>query len=145
METCGMCVPDPKYRKYFINEYEFWKVELHSNQFYLGRSVIILKRHLEDMMDLNNNESEELFAIGKKLRDAIAYSFRADMFNYASLGNEMRHVHLHIVPRYAKPVKFDGHTFEDKRWGKNYSGYDKDYRVEDGVSTKIIESIRSTL
>jgi diadenosine tetraphosphate (Ap4A) HIT family hydrolase len=42
------------------------------------------------------------------------------MLNYAFLGNVTHHLHGHIIPRYSRPVEFQGLTFEDKRWGNNY-------------------------
>ena len=57
---------------------------------------------------IDKEELKELFKIVKNLKDAIRELFNADMFNYASLGNIIRHVHVHFIPRYSKKVKFRG-------------------------------------
>lgn len=142
---CSMCQDLPEYEKFLIHKYNYWRVELYSNQSYLGRCVIILNRHLEDFFDITHDELNELYFISKKLRDAIKSSFHPDLFNYASLGNDTRHVHLHVVPRYSKTVIFNGVEFEDKKWGHNYSGYDKNFRVNDEMVGKIIKEIISNM
>ncbi len=139
---CSMCQDLPEYKKYLIKKYKYWRVELYSNQSYLGRCVIILNRHLEDFFDITHDELNELYAITKKLRDAIKSSFHPDLFNYASLGNDTRHVHLHVVPRYSRIVTFHGHKFEDKKWGYNYSGYDKTFKLSDDLIHIIIREIQ---
>src|SRR5690554_5886595 len=97
---CFFCNPNPEFEKYRIAEFNNWRIELHSNQAYLGRCIIVLKNHAEDLFDLNEEKIKELFEVGKNLRNALNKSFKPDLFNYSSLGNEVRHLHLHVVPRY---------------------------------------------
>lgn len=113
---CSMCSEPEEFKKFNIKEYEFWRVQLHSNQCYLDRCIIILKHHLEDLFDISEEERDELFQIGKELRGAQIKAFSANMVNYYSLGNETRHLHLHVIPRYNKPREFTGVTFTDDRW-----------------------------
>ena len=40
--------------------------------------------------------------------------------NYAFLQNLDRHVHLHVIPRYAAPREFEGERFEDRAWPDHY-------------------------
>ncbi|MCL5438382.1 MAG: HIT family protein [Patescibacteria group bacterium] len=116
---------------------------MQEDQYYLGRCVILLKRHLEDFFDINENELKELFKITKNLRDVVKKVFGADMFNYATLGNVERHVHLHFIPRYSKKVVFKGIAFEDKNWGKNYAPYNKNFKIPKNVLMKIKDTIKS--
>ena len=51
--------------------------------------------------------------------------FQPDLFNYASLGNEIRHLHIHVVPRYKKQRIFQGIEFIDKKWNYFYKPYKK--------------------
>jgi diadenosine tetraphosphate (Ap4A) HIT family hydrolase len=94
---------------------------------------------------IDQNEYLELQTITRSLTGAISDAFHADMFNYASLGNIIKHVHLHVVPRYAKSVKFGALSFHDHNWGSNYSPYDKSFIIEPEVvqkiKMKIIESL----
>ncbi len=141
---CDFCNPDSN-KELKIREYRYWTVSLHPNQYYLGRCMIILNRHAEDFFDIEKNELGEVFEIAKQLRNAVKELFDANMFNYASLGNIIRHVHLHFIPRYRKEVSFEGIVFEDKRWGDNYAPYDRDFRIPKGVLLKIKDEIKSKL
>lgn len=104
-----------------IKDYDYWSVFLNENQTYLGRCVVWCKR--EDALDLTDattEEREELFSILKQMRSALQKAFKPDWFNYAFLGNGTRHLHCHLVPRYASQRKFAGEVFRDVRWGKSY-------------------------
>ena len=145
MMNCLMCKDKNEYSWLKIKEGTFWTVSLRNEQNYLGWCVVILKRHLEDLMDISDEERTELFLIVKQLRDVIQEQLKADMFNYASLGNVSNHLHLQVVPRYREEVMFEGATFADKNWGKNYSPYDKTFTVPKAVKQKIKEVIQKNI
>lgn len=140
-----MCRISSKYHKFFINEYVYWRIELHTNQCYLGRSVVILKRHVEDLSEINDDERNELFKIMRNLKNTLTIAFKPDLLNYASLGNKTNHLHLHVIPRYYGPIQFAGQTFIDSRWGHNPSPYNKDFKVTDEVYEQIIKAIKTNL
>src|SRR3990167_10358193 len=109
------------YSRYLIRDYNYWSVQVHTNQGYLGRCIIWCKReNILDLADARKGEQEELFMILEKLKRALKKSFQVDWFNYAFLGNETMHLHGHVVPRYASPREFAGVTFVDERYGHNY-------------------------
>jgi len=109
------------FSEYKIKEYKYWEVFIHQNQSYLGRCVIWCKRDdALDLTDATKEEKEELFLILQELREALIKTFHPDWFNYAFLGNSMRHLHCHFIPRYAKPKTFEGIKFEDKLFGHNW-------------------------
>lgn len=124
--NCVFCGNQKELEEFKIKEYKYWIVDLAINQYYLGKCIVRLKRHLEDFFDINEEELKEFFVITKNLRNVIKKVFGADMFNYVTLGNVVRHVHLHFIPRYSKKVKFAGYVFEDIGWGKHYRLYQKD-------------------
>jgi diadenosine tetraphosphate (Ap4A) HIT family hydrolase len=104
-----------------VKEYTHWTVYVHENQGYLGRCIIWCKReNALDLTDATPAEQQELFVILKDLYRAAKESFQADWFNYAFLGNGVKHLHCHFIPRYQSPRNFWGITFEDKLWGNNY-------------------------
>lgn len=140
-KECKYCEGDNQ----VIKEYNYWRLAIHINQYYLGRCKIILKRHIEDITEIKDNERDELFVIMKNLRKAIIDLFGANLFNYASLGNITRHVHVHIIPRYDHIVKFRGHIFKDENWGRNYAPYPKDFIVSEELLDSIKQRIISQL
>ena len=133
------------YTKFLIKSYKYWEVNIHENQSYLGRLVVWCKR--EDALDLTEatkEEQKELFIILNDLRKAINKTFKPDWLNHAFLGNEMRHLHCHFIPRYAKPVEFMGVKFEDKHWGHNYRT-DHDFKTPKKVLSAIQDKIKKAI
>ncbi|MBI4054148.1 MAG: HIT family protein [Candidatus Doudnabacteria bacterium] len=128
-----------------IKEYPRWVIHLSPFQCYLGWCDISLGRHLEDLFEVSSEEWKELFLVTGKLKSAVQLSFQNDIFNYSSLGNRARHLHLHVIPRYRQAKEFDGVKFTDARWGRNYSPYDKSFQIAESTKDKIIETIRKGL
>lgn len=135
-------VGEDGYSKLLIDDRRFWQIYLHSNQYYLGRLYIWSKRPgLVDLMDITREERDELFDIGKEAKAQLSNIFNPDLFNWASLGNESRQCHVHLIPRYEKPRMFRGVTFTDENYGKNYAPYNTNFAVRD----EVLQSIRAIL
>ncbi len=134
-----------KFLKYKIKEYAYWSVYIYQNQGYLGRSVIWCRREdALDLVDATLEEKEELFIILRELREGLKKTFQPDWFNYSFLGNETKHLHCHIVPRYASERSFAGVTFKDKRWGNSYR-IDHDLQIPDDVVERIRVQIKKAI
>jgi len=133
------------YQKLKIKSYDSWDVFLHANQRYLGRLYLSAKRQdALDLMQMNSDEQEELFVAGRKARQALKELFSPNHMNYASFGNEYRHLHIHFIPRYASPRVFDGVEFVDGSWGRNYKPY-ADFFVPQRTLFKIRDSIKERI
>lgn len=65
--------------------------------------MLVLRRHAERITDLTPDEWTELQGEIQRATQALTLTFQPDHFNYMFLQNQDRHVHLHIVPRYAVP------------------------------------------
>ena len=142
---CGLCEPPAVYKDWKIRDYKHWAIYIHPNQSYLGRCFVVLHGHVEDFFDIEKEELAEYFSLVGRLRNAVRLLFNPDLFNYAVLGNDKRHVHLNFVPRYSSPRNFAGFTFGDKRWGNNYSPYDKDFAVPEEILFAVRDAIREGL
>jgi diadenosine tetraphosphate (Ap4A) HIT family hydrolase len=111
--TCFICdtdIPD-------IGSFQYWSVSVATEQNYLGKCIIALRRHEEDFLALRAEEREEMWEAARAARDAVARCFAPDHFNYQILGNSVRHIHMHLTPRYTAPREFAGVTFTDEHWG----------------------------
>ncbi len=129
------------FSKYAIKDYKYWQVQIFSNQGYLGRCLVWCKR--EDALDLSNateEEQKELFVILKDVEMALSKTFKPDIINYSFLGNDTHHLHGHIVPRYSKPIEFNGATFVDKNFGHNWKT-DHDFIT----SPELLEAVKVKL
>ncbi len=144
---CGLCQRTEKYTRLDIKDYNYWGVTLFENQYYLGRSIIFLKRHAGDaFIDTNIDEKNELENIViPKLTNAISGLYKPDRFNYAALGNEVGHAHWHIIPRYKNEREINGVVFKDENWGKNYASYNKNFKIEDEILLRIRSDISNII
>lgn len=115
-----------------VAEHTHWTTQLYTNQYYPGRCLIILDRHIRDLLEMNDEEREELFRdVLPLVTGAIDTLFDPDMYNYASLGNDARHLHIHVIPRYADERQFQGTVFHDENWNSHYKPYPKDFTIPD--------------
>lgn len=133
---------DPVFQKFLIKEYKHWKVYIHQDQGTLGRSYLWCKREdAIDFLEMTNREKDEFFEVAKALKVAVMKLFKPDLFNYASLGNETNHLHVHIIPRYAKDREFAGTIFQDPRWGHSYRTRE-DFTITEEKLYKIRDAIQ---
>lgn len=112
----------------FLQEYEKWFLILNHEQEFLGRTILILKAHKIDEVELTREEVLEKHEIYCKWHRAIKKAFNPDKFNQSQLGNEEHvhkgHLHWHFVPRYRSPIQFAGIDFfsdNDESQKLNYS------------------------
>ena len=133
------------YSKFLIKTYKYWRVSIYENQGYLGRCIVwCLREDALDLTEATDDERAELFIVLKELKNALKVSFNPDWFNYAFLGNGVRHLHAHFIPRYEKPREFMSVTFEDKRYGYNYKT-DHDFIISEELLMKIKKLLQKNL
>ena len=98
----------------------YWRTVLNRNQNLLGKCFIALRRHVEAVTELTTDEWADLHVqISRSIRGLDAL-FGPDHVNLAFLQNQDRHVHLHVVPRYAGAREFADRTFTDPTYGDHY-------------------------
>lgn len=73
---------------------------------YPGFLRVIWHAHVREMTDLEPTEREHclqvVFAVERALRDTL----RPEKINVASLGNQVPHVHWHVIPRFQDDAHF---------------------------------------
>ena len=90
-----------KQKGVLLKKYKHWSLYLSPKQYYIGKLRIVLDRKgIVDMCELRKAEIDELIKITKIGKRALVKAFNPDLFNYATLGNCIRHHHWHIIPRY---------------------------------------------
>lgn len=118
------------YEKLKIREYKLWTLYLNENQCYLGRVCLVANRSdAKDFIEMTEAEREEFFSSAKQVNKALKKLFKPDLMNYAALGNNFHHLHVHLIPRYENERMFNGIKFVDKRWGSNYAPYDREFKL----------------
>jgi diadenosine tetraphosphate (Ap4A) HIT family hydrolase len=78
---------------------------------YPGYCRVILNRHVREMTDLAGGERERLMRAVFACENAVRELFRPDKINLASLGNQVPHLHWHVIARHA-----DDRSFPDAIW-----------------------------
>lgn len=74
---------------------------LHEDQFFTGWTVLVLKRHATELFHLSREERAGVIEEVATLARALAAAVAAVKINYALLGNQLPHVHWHVIPRRA--------------------------------------------
>src|SRR3982751_718698 len=94
-----------------------WHLVVNWSQNYLGKVMLVLRRHATDVTALTMDEQAELWRLLGAVKTALLGAFQPDHFNYVFLMNQDAHVHMHIIPRYAQPRIFAGITCIDGQLG----------------------------
>jgi diadenosine tetraphosphate (Ap4A) HIT family hydrolase len=139
---------------------EHWKITLWKNQAYLGRALIIPKRHFGSYEEMTDEEAIEYREILRYFLPALKKTFGATYFNVAYLMNQAYryensdppqkdgqpnpHFHWHIIPRYNEPRTFKDQLFEDPDFGNSFDFTRKQYVTSD-FQKEAIDAIRENL
>ena len=72
---------------------------LHDDQFFSGWAVLVFKRHATELFHLAPTERIQLMEEVSGFAKVLAETFDAPKMNYGLLGNQMAHIHWHLIPR----------------------------------------------
>lgn len=112
---CPLCVGDGA-RLIWMGA--FWRLVAVDDPSYPGYVRLILNRHCTELTMISKVEQEQLFklllAIEKLMRETLA----PDKVNIASLGNQVPHLHWHIIARFS-----DDPCFPDSIWSAPHRDY----------------------
>ena len=75
---------------------------LGEHQVYEGYAVLWSRTHAKELHDLNENDYAGLMSDLKRASRAVELATACLKLNVVSLGNVVRHAHLHLFPRYAE-------------------------------------------
>jgi diadenosine tetraphosphate (Ap4A) HIT family hydrolase len=74
---------------------------LHTDQFFPGWSVLVLRRHATELFELEPAERARVMDEVSDVARALKLAFDARKINYALFGNLVPHLHWHLIPRLA--------------------------------------------
>ena len=127
MEMCNWCNLTAEEQKWKLTESYSWIVYLADKQDYIGRCVIVLKRHCASLSELTDEEWMDLKRIIDKLESSFKDTLGANLSNWSCLLNDFYksenpnpHLHLHFRPRYKNPIVLNGNEYVDKEFGHHY-------------------------
>ena len=96
--TCPLCLP-PKQDPLYQNE-KLYIIFVHDEPKAPAFCRVIWKAHVKEMTDLPETEQHELMKWVFKTEQAMRSVLKPTKINLASLGNQVAHLHWHIIARF---------------------------------------------
>ena len=128
MGNCVWCNLSEEDKQYQVYETAFWSVYLSDEQDYIGRCILVLKRHCSSMSEMNEDEWEDLRKLICKVETCLKTVLGATLCNWSCLMNSFYkvsepdpHLHIHVRPRYDEPLVVNGRTYIDSEFGHHYA------------------------
>ncbi len=84
---------------YFVRELDTGYVVLGDNQHFKGYTLFLLKEHLTELFELQDDVKARFLDEMTIVAEAVAKAFGAEKMNYECLGNGDAHLHWHLFPR----------------------------------------------
>ena len=125
-----------KIDEYCLKEFKYWVVCLREKQVTLGSCVILLKREVDSLGKITNEEMCEFIEVCKWYEDVCKNKFGAVKFNYLIRMMKDNFVHYHAFPRYLCEFEMFGERFSDKEMKLNFD----DYKVIDKDRLNLIKA-----
>ncbi len=103
MSSCPLCHP--------VKETVLWqddrcRVILADDPDYPGFCRVIWGEHAKEMTDLTEPERARLMALVYATEEVLREVLHPDKINLAALGNQVPHLHWHVIPRFADDAHF---------------------------------------
>ena len=128
MNNCSWCNLSEEDKQFRVYESKSWSVFLSDEQDYIGRCIFVLKRHCNSLSELTDDECDELHNLICKVEACLKAVLGAALCNWSCLMNSFYkesssdpHLHIHVRPRYDKPVMINGNTYSDSEFGHHYA------------------------
>jgi diadenosine tetraphosphate (Ap4A) HIT family hydrolase len=97
--TCKACSGTWPGNDLFIADLGLSMAYLHDDQFFPGWTVVLFKRHATELFHLAPTERIQLMEEVSRFAKVLSEVFDAKKMNYALLGNQLPHIHWHVIPR----------------------------------------------
>jgi diadenosine tetraphosphate (Ap4A) HIT family hydrolase len=136
IQSCNYCEKGENLNSVMlkITELPYSIVYLFKNQQHLGRCIVAYKDHKTEYFQLNAEENAGFFADVSRTAQALYNLFHPGKINYATFGDKVPHVHVHIVP------KQEG----DADWGAAFQEEPKKF-LSDSEYRNLIDQIKAEI
>ena len=99
--NCKACQGTWPRADHFIADLGLSQAYLHEDQFFSGWTVVVFRRHATELFHLAPTERIQLMEEVTLVAKTLAQVFDARKINYELLGNQLPHIHWHVIPRLA--------------------------------------------
>ena len=88
-------------------------VKLHEIRYFRGYTFFVAKDCVAELHELEVGNRDAHLAEMAEVAHAVAEAFQPQKLNYEALGNSVRHLHWHLVPRRSDDPRPWGPVWED--------------------------------
>ena len=127
LSRCSWCNLSDRDKQWLLFETESWSVFLADEQDYIGRCMLVCKRHCAALSDLTTQEWTDLKQAVDRIEVCLKTALHADLCNWSCLMNSfyksdppVPHLHLHVRPRCKQPVLLNGSAYPDAEFAHHY-------------------------
>lgn len=96
---CKACSGEWPRSDHFLADCGHTRAYLHEDQFFSGWTILVLKRHATELFHLSIEERAGMIEEVARMAEVLAGEYRAMKVNYELLGNQVPHIHWHLIPR----------------------------------------------
>jgi diadenosine tetraphosphate (Ap4A) HIT family hydrolase len=97
--TCTACTGTWPRPDHFLQDLGLSKAYLHDDQFFPGWTVLVLHQHVTELFHLAQQERARLIEEVSLVANTLSEVYQAKKVNYELLGNQLPHIHWHVIPR----------------------------------------------
>ncbi|NJL17503.1 MAG: HIT family protein [Nitrospira sp.] len=98
---CTACLGSWPRQDHFVADLGLSKAYLHEDQFFPGWTVVVFQRHVTELFNLAPPERIQLIEEVTLVAKVLSEVYQAKKINYELLGNQLPHMHWHLIPRLA--------------------------------------------
>ena len=99
--SCKICDHTWPLRDHLIGQLKLTNVYLFEDQYFAGWTVLVLDDHVTELFSLSQDARSALIEEVSQVAYTLSVVFEAKKINYELLGNQIPHIHWHIIPRQA--------------------------------------------
>lgn len=99
-----------------IREYPHWAVLLRPAQVTVGSLVLVCREEATSFSTISFPAFSEMSRVVTDIEATLSAEFGYDKLNYLMLMMKDPQVHFHVLPRYGRPVLWEGVTYMDHHW-----------------------------
>ena len=103
MSTCPLCTPE---HETILWQDHVCRIILVPDAGYGGFCRVIWQAHVKEMSDLSTEQRQHFMSVVFSVEEVLRDALRPDKINLASLGNQVPHLHWHVIPRFADDAHF---------------------------------------
>lgn len=103
MPSCPLCTPE---HETLLWQGSACRIILVPDAHYRGFCRVIWQAHVKEMSDLNAEQRQYFMAVVFGVEAVLRETLQPDKINLASLGNQVPHLHWHVIPRFTDDAHF---------------------------------------